>query len=245
MEPQASTGDDPFDVVCITLDVDWAAEEVLDSVVRTLEETEVKATFFATHASDVLTAAEGDQFEIGLHPNFNDCRGDFEEPLARVSEAYPNARGGRSHSLYTSSQILALYMRHGLVYESNTFLYNYPLARPVLRYAELMSIPFTWSDDKHIELSLPLDEPDAHLELPGVKVLNFHPIHVFLNTTDQAHYERSRPHHRDPEALRELVNRDGLGVATMLEQIVAEISSRGLRTARMQDVAERYRAERS
>lgn len=223
--------------VCLTLDVDWAPEPVLQATVDRLQVAGVPATFFATHASEVLTRAEGDQFEIGLHPNFNDCDGDFEQPLASVKRAYPNAIGGRSHSLFVSSHILELYMRHGLRYESNVFLLGQEGLEPVPRFEGLLSIPFNWSDDKHFELGLPFESGGVGLDKPGLKVLNFHPIHLFANTRGLDHYWEYRSHQTDPAALEPFVNTEGPGVSTLFDQVIEEISSRGLVTMRMADLA--------
>jgi hypothetical protein len=225
------------DPICLTLDVDWACEEVLEAAVERLQKAGVAATFFATHASPALSAAESDQIEIGLHPNFNDCGGDFEAPMALVKEAYPDAVGARSHSLYFSAQILELYIRHGMRYESNIFLLEHAGLHPVLRFRELVSVPFIWSDDKQLELGRRLRGDAVPLEVSGLKVFNFHPIHLFLNTRDPAHYESSRPFHRDPDGLRGLVNDEVPGVGTVFDEVLEAIAERGLRTARMRDVA--------
>jgi hypothetical protein len=228
---------DPAKTLCITLDVDWAVEEVLDSVVGTLREAGLPATFFATHSSKVLERAEGDQFEIGLHPNFNDSRGEFEEPIATLKRAYPDAVGGRSHSLFVSSNILELYIRHGLTYESNIFLLDQPGLMPVLRFEKLVSLPFNWSDDKHFELGRPFRSEAVGLGSNGLKVINFHPIHVFMNTRDLAHYDEYRQDQQDLNALERFANRDGIGVGTLFEEVIGEVSRRRLPTARMCDVA--------
>lgn len=36
---------------------------------------------------------------------------------------------------------------------------------------------------------------------PGLKVFDFHPIHVFLNTESLDRYERTRPLHQNPKEL--------------------------------------------
>lgn len=37
--------------------------------------------------------------------------------------------------------------------------------------------------------------------LEGVKVFDFHPIHIFLNTESLDRYERTRPYHQNPSEL--------------------------------------------
>lgn len=58
-----------FNDICITLDVDWANDEVIEYSTKLLEKYNVKATIFATHESELLKFLEK-KFEIGIHPNF-------------------------------------------------------------------------------------------------------------------------------------------------------------------------------
>jgi hypothetical protein len=182
--------------LCITLDVDWAPEGALDVVLGKIRAAGVKCTFFATHASPLLQAAHGADIEVGLHPNFNDCNGDFDTPLRTLKDAYPEARGARSHSLFVSSHILQLYRKYGLQYESNNFMPMHQHLHPVLRFPQFVSIPFYWSDDR-LEVYDFFDFDMLQLDAPGLKVLNFHPIHVFMNTTSEAHYLSYKAHYQD------------------------------------------------
>lgn len=232
------------DVVCVTLDVDWAPDAVLQSVVGTLERYGVPATFFATHESETLQGLDRDQFEIGLHPNFNDAGGDFRTPLASLVELYPEAMGARSHSLFISSRILEHYIDLGLSYEANTFLWRHPHLQPVMRFPSLLSIPFNWSDDKLLELQLGWRLDEVPLGAPGLRVLNFHPIHVFMNTRHTAHYAEYKPHYQDPEALEAFVNRDAPGPGTLFEEVLGELASGGYRLATHAQLCEGWSAGR-
>ncbi len=224
------------DDVCITLDVDWADEEVLEQCVSMLGDAGLRATFFATHPSEVLAGLDPDRFEVGLHPNFPPGEPDLGAPLAELKRAYPDAVGARSHSLVSSSPILQEYVRHGLSYESNIFLLHHPGLRPVLRFDDLVSIPFKWSDDKHLELGLPFDATAPGFGDPGLKVLNFHPIHLALNSRDPGHYAAFRDHSDRGSALRELADPDGEGIATLFAAVAAEVGRLGLRTSLMREV---------
>src|SRR4051812_40862134 len=53
------------DVVCLTVDVEWAHPVVLADLVSLFNEAGVAATFFVTHAGVELPG-----HERGLHPNF-------------------------------------------------------------------------------------------------------------------------------------------------------------------------------
>jgi hypothetical protein len=226
------------DTIAITLDVDWAPEAAIAAAAETLERAGVRATFFATHASEVLGALDPDLFEIGLHPNFNDAGAEVERPIAELKDLYPKAQGARSHSLFVSSRILGLYRAHGLRYEANVFLDGHPHLRPVMRFADLVSIPFNWSDDKHLERERPFDIDAVGLGRPGLKVFNFHPIHVFMNTTSDAHYAAYRPHYRDADELREHIA-DGPGIGTLFWDLVEALGNGAARVSTMREIGER------
>ena len=56
----------------ITLDIDWAPDFVLESVIEMVTKANVYATWFITHNTPLLeTLAQNPKFELGIHPNFN------------------------------------------------------------------------------------------------------------------------------------------------------------------------------
>lgn len=65
------------------------------------------------------------------------------------------------------------------------------------------------------------------LEAPGLKVFNFHPIHLYLNTERPARYEAARPYFRNPEVLADLRCQAGdRGTAVLFEDLLAEAAAR-------------------
>jgi hypothetical protein len=223
--------------VCLSLDVDWVPDPVLAEVLDAIAAAGVRATLFATHATPVLTDLEAGVIEVALHPHFN--RGDdLDAPLRELKAAYPNALGARSHGLAVSSHMLLRYVAHGLRYESNVFLPGHPGLRPVRRFEELVSIPFYWSDDKHLERGEPFDVERLGLDAPGLKVLNFHPIHVYMNTVSPEHYASYRAHSQDADVLAQ--RRDGgvPGVGRLFASILAELARRGEGRLTLADVSD-------
>lgn len=224
--------------ICITLDVDWAPDGVIAPVLEALRASAVKATFFATHASPLLASIAGDDVEVGLHPNFNHCAGDFDTPLRTLKDAYPDARGARSHSLFVSSHILQLYRRYGLRYESNNFMPMHQHLHPVMRFENFVSIPFYWSDDR-LDVYDWFDLDTLRLDTPGLKVLNFHPMHVFMNTSSEEHYLSYKAHYQDAGALRPFVN-GGTGVRSLFDAVLQSIGDRGVPTYTMAEICDTF-----
>ena len=59
------------DVVCFTVDIDWASEYACQQTLRFFEEHGIPITVFLTHPSKVLDEAlHAGKIRGGLHPNF-------------------------------------------------------------------------------------------------------------------------------------------------------------------------------
>lgn len=231
------------DAICITFDVDWAPDEALEDVLELLERAGAAATFFATHGTAVLGSSVQPRTEVGVHPDFRDAQEDMEAPVRRLLELYPRARGVRSHLLYQSSPLLEVFKDLGFDYESNTHLPFHPGLRPFIRIPGLVSIPYSWSDDTHFRLGKPLQREVLMLDRPGVKVIAFHPIHIFANTLGTAHYERAvRPHYSKPNELLRTRDVTAPGVRTLFEGVLAFIVETRVRTLTLSEVCEGFRA---
>lgn len=224
--------------IVLSLDVDWAPDAVMEPVLDAMRAAGVKCTFFATHASPLLMGLDDPNVEVGLHPNFLGNNGDYDTPLSQLTAAYPNARGGRSHALYVSSHILRLYKKHGLSYESNNFMPMHQHLHPMMRFERFVSIPFYWSDDR-LEVYSWFDVEALRLDEPGLKVLNFHPIHVFMNTSSEGHYLSWKQHYQDPDALRAHIG-EGAGVGSLFHAVLARIRERNLRTYTMAEICDTF-----
>ena len=228
--------------VVLTFDVDWAPEPVLADVLELLEDVGASATFFATHGSHALRAAESDRIELGVHPDFRGAGDDLVRPLRRLLNAYPGARGTRSHLLIQSSPLLQVFVDEGLDYESNTHLPFHRGLHPVTRVPGIVSIPYAWSDDTHFRLRDDFDAADLPLD-GGVAVLAFHPMHVFMNTRSSEHYESYRASYLDAAALEPHRNRDAPGVRTLFEALLGQVRAGSVATCTLARVCDEYRVQ--
>jgi len=190
-----------------------------------------------THNTPTIDRLKGNpKFEMGIHPNLNHLLAgdpqngrDIKEVIYRLLEVVPDAKCLRSHSLYTSTRLLQLMPEFGLTHESNLYLppESLMLGRPFRIWNGVIRIPHCFEDDLFL-FSPPAKEGafNAHVKsfvnAEGIRVLDFHPIHAFLNTEDLTRYERTRAVHRKP---RELIRYRyaGEGTRTALETLL-EIS---------------------
>jgi len=58
------------------------------------------------------------------------------------------------------------------------------------------------------------------LQRKGLKVFDFHPIHVFLNTENIKRYEAARPHYYSFESLVKLRNNETFGTGDALRLLL-------------------------
>jgi len=108
-----------------------------------------------------------------------------------------------------SSGLLEIFKGGGLTHDANHFVpYHTGIElKPWHIWNDLIRVPYSWEDDVHIlydSIGIPQKSPrDIAMDTTnrGLKVFDFHPIHIFLNTESLDRYERTRPLHRNPKEL--------------------------------------------
>lgn len=241
--------------ICFTVDVEWAAGEVLADLRGLFDQFGVRATFFVTHAG-----VETPGHERGLHPNFRRngdtyrllCErsgggtmlGDDEvyEHIMQTTLAFaPEAKGLRTHSLYYNSTLLPLYNRLGLEYDCS---YQMPFVaelRPFWKQHEILEIPTFYGD--HLDLmtgATGFGVAALGLDRPGLKVFDFHPNIVFLNASSNGGYMSTKSFYHDRERLL-AARESGKGARTLLLDLLEAVAKRRLPTATVGEVNAAWR----
>lgn len=229
-------------VLCLTLDVDWAPDFVIDSVVDVCLKHNVRSTWFVTHASPVIQrmAALGGQIELGIHPNFlpGSSHGDsYDQVLAHCRTLVPGATSVRTHAVYQSGPLLTQLVRAaGIKVDSSILLPEMPHIRAVelpTPAGRLIRVPCYWADDYQLQKGDDDWTIDRFRSEPGVQVYVFHPIHVYLNTPSLERYAAFReavPDLRNatPDMLAPFVTRRSqFGAGWTFDQFVHELSAAG------------------
>lgn len=230
-------------MIGLTFDVDWAPDEIILDTLDLLAAYKVKATFFATHDSKVIRGITDPTIEIGIHPNFNQLLNrqddrDFRQVIGDLYKVYPKAKGIRSHSLVHSSPILDYCRELGFSYDVNQFLPYMQGIEPYRLYNGLVRIPYHWEDDVHWMYNKSFADSGIDLRQTGTKVLNFHPVHVYLNTPSDEFYQTVRPFYREVNRLLELRNDRILGTRDMLIDTLKRIRKESLSTCTMEELAQ-------
>ena len=230
-----------MDKIAITFDIDWAPDEVVESVTNVLEEHRVKATFFATHRSDLLRSLDSAKYEIGIHPNF-DKGTNHNRIIEDLKAIYPTAIGVRSHGLFQSSHVLQLFLDNGLKYDVNTFIPLREGLYPFTRLNKLVCIPFYWEDDTHFSNQTTFELSELQIHKRGLKIYNFHPMHIFMNTESRPHYISFKPFYQQPDILINHRNM-GKGIQTLFSELLGYLSDNTIPTYTCEEIYHEYLAK--
>jgi hypothetical protein len=182
----------------VTLDVDWAPDCAIDFVAAELCRAGVPATWFVTHAAPAVGRLREVPalFELGIHPNFlpgSSHGSTVSAVLSHCMRLVPGARSMRTHSLVQSSPLLGQVVRETpITIDVSLLLPRHTGLQPVpMPFAErtLLRFPFCWEDDIEMAFATPDWAPLRVEQSGGLRILNFHPIHIYLNSTTMAAYQ--------------------------------------------------------
>jgi hypothetical protein len=228
-----------LDHYVITLDVDWASDEVIAHCAEILVANAVKATWLVTHDCSAVGALSrrDDLFELGIHPNFHAGSTQGDEPRAvldHLAAIVPQARSVRTHGLYQSTELLRLMLGdYGIENDLSLLLPDTPGITPHefhLPEGVLRRFPTFWEDDAEMlrpQPSFSLD--DARYHVAGLKIFTFHPVLVALNARSLEPYQRLKREHDISRAtlddLAPYANDSGPGDGTFFRELVAHVGS--------------------
>lgn len=237
-----------IEATVLTFDTDWCPEFAIEFVADVLVRNAVPATWFITHQSPAIDSlrCHPELFEIGIHPNFLPESTHGDSPGAVLSHCFrlaPGARSARTHGLAQSTPLLGEMMRAGVAVDVSLFLPGSSNLQPhAFRYygKALLRVPYNWEDD--YEMSQPRGSWSFEEWIRGrhgLRVVDFHPIHVYLNAPNIDRYEAVKRALMKPmskvaqAAAEEYVNRSK-GPRTFFEEAVSWLSRNG--GARIADV---------
>lgn len=207
----------PDRALFMTLDLDHAPEYMVEQILALFADRGVPATVFATHDSPALRNA-GSLFETGLHPyitNLNQAR----NAIAQLKRIHPQARCLRSHSLVNSSALLIHAWQAGITATSNYLMLDRNHDRPVPMLYGIHEYPIFFMDDIALMeglASYAVELPPALRQARGFCVLDFHPVHVYMNATSHQDYSCVKGRLADKAFVDSQVQRRKPGVADLL-----------------------------
>jgi hypothetical protein len=201
--------------------------------VRTVERYGLKITIFSTHASTLLSRPPA-HVEVGLHPDFTRPNTVLADKMTQLRELYPAAVGMRSHRNFFGQNIGDLAVAAGLKYDASVFLWNEPFCQAHYDYNNMLRFSYMWEDGIHLDMGLGLAWDKVNLRSPGLKILNVHPILIYLNSSTEEHRRSVTKRYHDlqhaPQSqILPEVNK-GRGIATVWEEMLRWIADNGIRS---------------
>lgn len=236
----------------ITLDCDWAPDFILEDVVNLFNEKKVKAVFFITNDSPtVQKLRKNPLFEIGIHPNFfpNSSQGDDADSVLKyLKKITPEAKSIRTHGLYQSTLLLKKFQEYGIENDVSILLSKTPnLISHYSKFFNLYRFPYFWEDDVEMdeEYKWSLDNPLFHKK--GLKIFNFHPIHVYLNSRKMNQYNSLKKeiglNNVNENNIKNYINKNKNGTRDFLKEIILYLKNKDSFT--IQNLKEKISIERN
>ncbi len=219
----------------LTFDIDWSPDFVIESVAQTLIDKGIRATWFVTHDSPGIRKLlkNNDIFEFGIHPNFlpHTSQGSNEnEVMDYCTKLLPNSKIIRTHALFQSTYLLRkLVKEYKIDIDVSLFLPETPNLLPhMIRFDSqnkaLIRVPYFWEDDLEMyNTSKSFDVKNPKYHVKGLKVFDFHPILIFLNSESMDDFEtlkKQKPLYSLEESLvKDYINRNSIGVKNFFDEL--------------------------
>ena len=155
----------------------------------------------------------------------------------------------RTHCLVQSTPLLANVMaRTPISVDVSLFLPDVPAPQPFEYHwngRSLLRVPYIWEDDFEMERSRPDWSADRLLRFgDGPRVFDFHPIHVYLNSSDAEGYREIKRRYPDLTKVTESQLaphvHSGAGTRTLYAELLQRVTG-GVESVRIKDIYERWR----
>ena len=180
----------------LTFDIDWAPDYAILKCCDLVENANCKATFFATHDTPINREIISRGHNLGIHPNFlpGSSHGtDVQTIISECLKYAPEAWCMRTHSLVQSSPLLQeifgsfpqLKLDVSLLMHRSPFAHKTKWDFDGVSFDRLL---YNWEDDAQFSAFNMKEIPE--LFFGELTVFDFHPIHVFLNSTDGSEYRK-------------------------------------------------------
>ncbi len=243
----------------LTFDLDWAPDFVIDKLSNFLIKKQIKATFFITHDSRCVRnlLEHKEIFECGLHPNFfpNSSQGNDEnEVMNNLIKIIPDSKIIRTHALLQSTYLYRnLVKNFNLKIDVSLLLPDAPNLQPHTihfdqKNDELVRVPFFWEDD--IEMYNPqksFNIKNERYHVNGLKIFNFHPIHIFLNSNNMENYEKLKT--KKPllsfkhEEIKPFINEDLPGINDFFKELCDCILNEQRQSYTISEIIKKWKGE--
>ena len=235
-------------LVVFTADQDWAPEWACEVFVNEINTNELPVHVFRTNMSPTIDeAVVKGVITHGWHPNFkaDSTHGStIAEVISTMQSINPESRTVRAHSYFESSETWDYLYAAGQIVESHGVTILEENLQPMRMASKLIRVPVFFEDDVFMR-----DSPDdldcellfKRLLSPGLKILDFHPIHIGLNSKSLIHYEQSRQILKNENLF--LDSMDHRGIRTVMNDIVKFIKFHNLQVISFEELVDELIAD--
>jgi hypothetical protein len=179
--------------IIVTIDIDFAPDFMIADTIELLERWSCAASIFVTHGGHYIQEIERNNlFEVGLHPNLMAGSTQPGESNGKKIEELKNIVKGpisnKFHVLGYSYRDLTLLGQLGIEFDCSMCYYETPFMLPTYHQdIDLVLAPYWWEDGLTLSMGRPLTLNKTALQEPGLKILTFHPLDLYMNTSTFKH----------------------------------------------------------
>ena len=180
---------DTLESIFLSFDVDWAPDYMLDDLINLLGDA--PATFFITHNSKCVRKIE-DNYSVGTHPNLSkgSSQGDGIDQCIEFFKKKKLSKFtlNRFHILGFSYRDLVALSKEGLELDSSSLFLNHHYLTPHFQNElNIVNAPYFWEDGMRLNNKVSYNDSFINYNCPGLKIFDFHPIDIYLNTYSIEH----------------------------------------------------------
>lgn len=204
----------------MTLDQDWANDYLMKFTYDLLFEYDINATIFYTNKEFDIPK----NVDIGLHPNFTKGINSLESTFEELYECYENISTIRSHALYNNEYLRDVYYKFNITKQSNYMMLFQDDIKSVKVSKITNEYPLYFMDMYYLHIFDKVnsfDYIDASIKQSksGLKIFDFHPIHLFLNTPSTEYYKSCKKYYHETKKLKEYINKTEYGVLDLFKDL--------------------------
>lgn len=232
-------------------DIDFVPDYMLAHLLDLIEESGVAWTFFVTHDTPLIARMRSNpRWELALHPYHhpNSTQGSSLEEIIANLRAFCGAPmvGNRFHRFLHEYPDYRRLGALGVEHDSSILRLNLPYALPTFhRDSKVLLFTTTFEDGSFEATGDPMEVASVDITSPGVKVLSFHPLNVYLNAPTPNQRLALLQHHpvlpEIPEPVARTYRKTGLGSEHVLRGVLAAIKEREIGTATLGEANRLFR----
>ena len=230
----------------ITIDCDWASAEMIIESAKLLIENNIKATWFVTDSNKGIDFLKGYPllFDLGIHPNFmkNSTQGDSEEEIINsLFKIVSDCSIIRTHGLLQSSNMLESFSeKYNLKIDSSLFMPFCENIEPHFFHfskSSLFRIPYNWGDNYALNNFNKLKSNFDLIHFNGLKVFNFHPIHIYHNISSIESYNTIK---NNEKLVNQISHSNEFGIKDYLLELIFRCGKNKLKSEKLIKIYNEY-----